>query len=265
MAGLNFIPPPLKTQIIDPESGELTKVWIDWFYRLNRALSDFEIFTESDDSTALLGSFLQAVEQVEALARSFENNASAYHQIEALSKQFESQATLYGRLENLEKILELSNGHNHVSYIGDLYQRLIVPASINLVAGGVAVGTVSDTQIWNDGNVYQVPEVAATPGFDIQFTITGVRKIARIASNIFYDGTATHHVELQIYNNTTTNWDTLIQVPSSLGYNLRYFDFPLGHDKDYINATMQVLIRLYHVTGGNASHDIYVDYLAVIN
>ena len=74
MAGLNFIPPPLKTQIIDPESGELTKVWIDWFYRLNRALSDFEIFTESDDSTALLGSFLQAVEQVEALARSFEGS-----------------------------------------------------------------------------------------------------------------------------------------------------------------------------------------------
>ena len=75
----------------------------------------------------------------------------------------------------------------------------------------------------------------------------------------------THQVELQIYNNNTTTWDTIVQVPSSLGYNTRYVNFPLPSDKDYINASMQSLVRVYHVNGGNASHDIYIDFIAILN
>ena len=181
MAGLKFLPPPIKTQIITPDTGELTKVWLDWFYRLNKALIDFEVFTESDDSTALLGSFLQAVEQVEALARSFENNASAYHQIEALNRQFEGQASLYNRIEDLEKELAFIDTHKPPSLPFYLGKAVSIDVDGNLViTGGLTVETyIRHIQIpvIAAGNPASQPtpvEVGTAAGY--QFASSGVQE-----------------------------------------------------------------------------------------
>ena len=134
--------------------------------------------------------------------------------------------------------------------------------SVSVVAGGTPVGTIAGVQTWNDGSVYQVPEVAATPGFDIRFTIGTVKSFSHISSNVLYSGASTHQVEWQIYNVTEDQWDTLTQVPHGFGYNFRYIDFP-NDNADYINTSGQVIIRLYHISAGNAAHDIYIDYLAL--
>lgn len=138
------------------------------------------------------------------------------------------------------------------------------PASVSVVAGGTPVGTVSGAQTWNDSTVYQVPEVAATPGFDVQFTFTNVQRITHIASNVRYSGSLTHQVEWQIYNNTDAAWETITQVTNGMGYNYRYVDFP-NDFRDYINTSKETLVRLYHVSEGNAAHNVYVDYIALVS
>ena len=134
------------------------------------------------------------------------------------------------------------------------------PSAITVTAGDVT-GTVADLQKWNDGNVLQIDEVAATPGFDVEFTFSGIRRIQAIASNIFYDGQAAHHVEFQIYHYGDTTFDTLLQVEHSQGYNNRFGSF-LGDYKEYIDGGV-VRLKLVHVDGGNASHVAFVDVVCL--
>lgn len=136
-------------------------------------------------------------------------------------------------------------------------------SSVSVIAGGTPVGTIAGVQEWDDGSVYQVPETATTPGYDIQFTFSDVGKINYIASNIHYNGLSTHQVEVQIYDVTATQWKTLFQVPSSLGYNYRFIDFKKD-EVDFIDSSKQAKIRLYHVSGGDATHNVYIDYLAIV-
>ena len=285
MADIRFLPPPIKTNMFNRETGLMEKPWADFFNRFNRYLGELDFENINSDTSTIVGGYFSALEalakevgamvqtpvpvhhKIEAIEKDSLGAISLLHRIEALEKDFRGDASFLHRVEALETLLAVgaNDGHKHVNYLGEAYQNILTPVSVNVVAGGAPVGTVANVQTWNDGNVYQVPEVAATPGFDIQFTITGVRKIARVSSNIYYAGTSTHQVELQIYNNNTTTWDTIVQVSSSLGYNTRYVNFPLPSDKDYINASMQSLVRVYHVNGGNASHDIYIDFIAILN
>ena len=135
------------------------------------------------------------------------------------------------------------------------------PSSVSVVTGGTATGTVAGVQTWNDGSEYSVAEVSGVPGFDIEFTIPNVINFSYVSTNIHYDGTSTHDVELQIYNTTTTTWDLLTQIPTSGVFNTRFVAIP-ADPANYISSG-NVLVRAYHVTSGNASHDIHFDYVAV--
>ena len=137
-----------------------------------------------------------------------------------------------------------------------------VPASITLTTGGTPVGTVAGVQTWNDGTEYQVPEVTGVPGFDVRFNFTGIESIRYISTNIKYDGSASHDVVLQIYNYTDAAWETLTHIGSADEYNTRFVSLPAS-DADYISSGSAVL-RAYHVTSGNASHDIHFDFISLV-
>ena len=95
MAGLNFLPPPLKTKMLDPETGDLTKIWIDWFYRINKALVDFEVYVDSDStsSSAAVSVLQTTVENIQSLVDSFETStkiSSIQQSVERVQKEVES-------------------------------------------------------------------------------------------------------------------------------------------------------------------------------
>ena len=143
------------------------------------------------------------------------------------------------------------------------YGEFIVPSTITVNAGGTPVGTVTDVQSLLDGNVYQIPEVAATPGFDIDFNFTNVASIGGFVSNIWYDGSATHNVALDLFNYTDVQQDSFLHVSHSASlYSYRTVLMP--DDTKYINGSNEAQLSLYHYSGGNASHDIYIDYIALI-
>lgn len=138
----------------------------------------------------------------------------------------------------------------------------IPPDSINAIVGGLT-GTVADIQNWQDGNVLQLAEVAATPGQNLEITFVDVVVFRRLAVSIFYAGSATHWVEIQLWDVQAADWKTVWTIPSSLGMNYRYSDIPIL-SADFIDGANEVKMRIYHPTGGNAAHDTFIDYAALV-
>ena len=154
-------------------------------------------------------------------------------------------------------------------YIGALTassnSQFITASSITKNTGGTAVGTVTDTQTLLDGNVYQVPEVASTPGFDIDFNFTNVNTISGFVSMIRYTGATTpyHEVVQTLYNYTNTTDDAFLLIPHApTAYQYRTVLIP--DDTNYINSSGQATISLIHNTAGIGTHNVYIDYIALI-
>lgn len=141
----------------------------------------------------------------------------------------------------------------------------ITPDSITVNSGGTPVGTVSDVQTLLDGNVYQVPEVTGTPptgAIDIDFNFTGVASIEGFVSMIRYTGSASHVVVQTLYNYSTTNDDEYLLIPNTAS-TYQYRTVLIPDATNYISSGNAV-VSIIHQTTGNASHDIYIDYVALI-
>jgi hypothetical protein len=148
---------------------------------------------------------------------------------------------------------------------GSLKYKDMVPSSITLNTGTLAAGTVSDVQVMFDGNVYHVDEVTGVPGFDIEFNFTGVDRVPSfVVCRWIYDGSATHYVTWDIWNYTTTAWDQLRMFKTSeLYYASMTMYIPRASNGDYVDGSGNSMVRTYHHTSGNASHDIQIDYVGL--
>jgi hypothetical protein len=147
----------------------------------------------------------------------------------------------------------------------DLEETRKTANSMTVTTGTLSSGSVSDTQTWADGNTVNIAEVTGVPGFDVLFTFTSVTDFARIGLSAYYSGT--HDVEVQIYDDTNTTWRVLWDFGSGTTFNYRYSDIPVSmatRQADYINGSNEVKIRFYHPSSGNASHDLYIDYVSII-
>ena len=131
------------------------------------------------------------------------------------------------------------------------------PASLTATAGTLASGTVASLTVADDANVAHVDEVAATPGFDIRVNFNGVSFFNQVLWRIFYNGSATHIVLLQLYNVVTTAWDTFVQVPNATV--LRWHIFDIHDCSRYVTSAGVVVARVYHESAGNPSHDLEID------
>ena len=143
----------------------------------------------------------------------------------------------------------------------EIHYSFIVPDSITVNVGGTPIGTVTDVQTLHDGNVYQLPETTGTPGFDIDFNFSNVESISGFVSHVNYAGTSSHNVVLRAYDYSNTADDDYLYIPNSSVYSYRTVLIPDG--KKYVDRGSAQL-SLYHVTAGNASHDIYIDYIAIL-
>jgi len=135
-----------------------------------------------------------------------------------------------------------------------------IPASVTLNAGSSTDG-VADLQTPLDGNVYHVDEAAATPGIDLECNFTGIVRIRSIFVRAYYVGGTTHAIRLQLYNYNTAGYDTIHTLNTGLDVEQFLLELPVI-DTNYISAGA-AKVRFYHTEMGNASHDMYVDYVAL--
>lgn len=133
--------------------------------------------------------------------------------------------------------------------------------SINLVAGTSTDG-IADIQTMLDGNVYNLNEVAASPGYDLRFAFINIDNIDHIVVRFYYSGGTSHGCRFQIYNVNTTNWDTLF-TESGANVDMSVYTFFMVDDTNYIDGSDQVLVRFYHTEVGNPAHDVFIDYVGI--
>lgn len=133
--------------------------------------------------------------------------------------------------------------------------------SINLVAGTLDSGNVASIQEKNDADIYHIDEVAATPGFDIRVTFANVTHFNSVKTQQRYVGSKTHDVCIELYNVSTTNWDEIATIGNQQVQTL--LDIGDIIDTDYVDGSGNVIVRYVHNTGGNASHEILIDYCSI--
>lgn len=146
----------------------------------------------------------------------------------------------------------------------NINRNFLTPATQTVNTGTLVSGTVSDVQTWADGNEVHIAEVTGVPGFDIEYTFTSIISFCEVEVAFYYVGSATHDCQVQIYDDANTTWRELIsQNGVGLSHNLRFVDFP-GVVADYINSSDEVKMRFYHPQSGNASHDLYIDFVSIV-
>jgi len=134
------------------------------------------------------------------------------------------------------------------------------PSSVT-VNTGTGSGVVANVSDMFEGDTYDVAEAASTPGFDVEFAFSSITVLPRkLVIRAWYNGTSTHGVGIDIYNYDTTAWD---RFHSFLGDHLDYVQFciDIPSATNYVDGSGNAKIRFYHFSAGNASHDIYIDYI----
>lgn len=146
-------------------------------------------------------------------------------------------------------------------------------ASVTLTAGTTVASVVADLQTAFDGNFYHIDEAAGAPGIDLIVDFTSITAFNWVQVIAQYDGSSTHSVAIQLYNWITTTWNTFNacqtgqeDVTTAGGYILEDLSFFVPSDANYIGtggSAGQVRVRFYHTMAGNASHDLYIDVVAL--
>lgn len=145
---------------------------------------------------------------------------------------------------------------------GEIPTSTIYPASgVSLSAGTLNSGNLAAIQTFNDGNVYNVQEVSPA-GFDIRVDFSGVTEFNKLLLNLAYTNTSSHTIHVDLYNNTTAAWDTIGFFQGLAGYT--QFDLGVIDSAPYVNAGV-VHARIFHVSNGNASHSIQIDFAELQN
>ena len=148
--------------------------------------------------------------------------------------------------------------------------RIYAPISMTVVApdDDSETGTVADVQTAFDGNVLQVPEIAATPGIDVRFNFGNVDFQAdTILMRLFYAGSATHYIGIEAYNYSTASFDSFTFFKDHVTDNFAWYQITIPNFDNYkgfeggLDPT--VVLRLNHYSGGVSSHDLYIDYVGL--
>lgn len=144
-----------------------------------------------------------------------------------------------------------------------LRSEYISPSSITVNASDGQTGTVTDIQTAFDGNVLAIEELSATPGFDIELHFTNVPwDFKRFVCHVMYEGSSTHGVGIDMENIKTSAWDKYTYFSNHLGY--VWIEIAIPWPANYISANA-VNGRIYHFSGGNASHTLNIDYVGLAN
>ena len=208
---------------------------------------------------------------------------------------YDLPVNLEERLRNIEKRNAYENPYSSYKILDDFAKDIIslgivpslfrtiepkqyIPCTSLTLTKGTPVGTVADMQVVLDGNLYQVAETAGVPGLDLSVFIAEVPDFGGLVISAYYIGATSgiggdingdwlapvHYIAVQLYNNSTAAWDSIIYIPDSRALNYRHIELPRDRTINYINAANRVDIRFYHPVTGNINHDLYIDYVAVV-
>lgn len=145
------------------------------------------------------------------------------------------------------------------------------PNKITVVAG-TDVSSDHKGTYHDDANIVEVTEVAATPGFTVDFTFDKFRVDSYFVNYLelyilgWVDGTIAHDVKIYIYNWNTESWDGFTGAASDIPDTAAEAEYTFLKEmgpglSSGINGT--VLIRIQHDTAGVVDEDFYVNKMTL--
>jgi hypothetical protein len=110
------------------------------------------------------------------------------------------------------------------------------------------------------GTLVDISEATGAPGIEVELAWSGITSFSVWHVDGWYQGGASHHVHVQLYNNDTTNWDSVAQMDTLTSQFV--YSGSLADPAPYISAGA-VKMRFYHDDAGNISHDLYLDHVRI--
>jgi hypothetical protein len=163
----------------------------------------------------------------------------------------------------------LTDGAGNLQWVDNLPTSETYTANSISQTGGVYVsGDLYSIQVFGDyaepNGVYVLTDgTGSAPAWYVDIDYLNVTNFNLVSLNINYTLNSGHTIYVQLYNNTTSDWDS-IGTYTGLG---SYYAFALQvvNDVSYINtsASNQVKLRLYHSNGGSSLHTTSIDYAAL--
>ncbi len=139
-------------------------------------------------------------------------------------------------------------------------QNHTVASEIILMIAGSFTGDVTDTQVLNDGNLLEIQESGGTPGFDLHLRFDNIIRFSGLVFKALYKP-GTHHIEVHLFNYETGVSDEWMTIQETEGMNYRFIDIP---DSEKYIKNSSVVLGFDHVPGGIASHEFFIDYVALV-
>jgi len=155
----------------------------------------------------------------------------------------------------------LSDGSTPGGILVSAPLKYLPPDSVEFVKG-TSLDTVTTVQVLDDGSYMTVSEASGSPGMDVQFAFTGVKKINGLILRYYYDGSGNHNMWIQIWNYSTSAWTNVISGTGAVATNFHYETIHIPVAANYMSDG-NALIRFYHPESGIPSHRLYIDYIAL--
>ena len=146
--------------------------------------------------------------------------------------------------------------------VGRIKWTKITANSITLIAGS-STNTVTDLQV-HDGTFYHLDEVAATPGQDLIIDFINVKAFNWIKILGWYEGQTSHAISVKLYDWINAIWLDFDCMCTCIRESNHSFFVP--NDTNFIGTGAnkgQVRIQFIHEMAGNASHDLFLDVVAL--
>jgi hypothetical protein len=126
--------------------------------------------------------------------------------------------------------------------------------------GTLTSGIVDSTRIL-DGKVVTVTEANGANPMQVEVDFGGVDAITRVLFYGRYQGTASHEVDVEIYNDDLAAWEQLGQLATSTTN--AWHSWGVFNSAAYVGPDDSVKVRFRHLGTGISSHKLYIDYMVV--
>jgi len=179
-----------------------------------------------------------------------------------------------------DDVLTINPGQNpsgggssdYIEVLGDVVyrRRYATPDEININIGSTA-SSLSDLEVFGDGNIYRVNELTST-GQQFDFFFYNVTAFSHILIRALYSGSVnTHEMDVELYNHVRDAYDTVRTLTKGAIENdltVSYFAVPyvsLSYYIDNSNPSLGgvVKIRFNHVGGGINTHYTDIDFIGL--
>jgi len=163
-------------------------------------------------------------------------------------------------MENRSGILDVNEAELNNTIDLRINSTTFTPNNVTTIYGTLDSGNLTSIQFIEDGDSYNVSEIAGINPLEIIINFTGIDTFDSILLSVWYSGGLGHEIELQLFHYPNSAWETKAEITDMSGFTQSII--PVFDPDNHVNAT-NVTLRFIHIQNGISAHDFFIDYIAL--